>query len=474
MRSVSVLFSLVCLSCSLLNIQTHKHSEKPLVLLVSFDGFRWDYLKKFNLTNFNYLKKEGSHADFIHNSFATVTFPNHWSIVTGQYEETHGIIHNEIYDPTLKEVFESGTEESRKHKWYGQNSKTEPIWITNQKSGHDRYSAASWVGDTVSFSGQKPIAIPFDIKKPYNKLIDEFIALFTREQKPINFGALYFHEPDHTGHLYGPYSKEMKEKLNALDKTLGYLIEQLKSHHLFDKLNLIVTADHGMEEIKEKNSIYLNKYVNTTLFSAYGRPSSLNIFLENKKDLESVYEKLKEIKNIKVYKKADIPDKLHYKNNVRVGDLLIVAKLGFSIFMNKNTSFEWKKNNGGHGYMNDQSSMWPIFIAHGPAIKKDFKIPTFKSIDIYPLMCLLLGIQPAANNGAIEHVLDMVIYNKYNVGPYNHVYLLMFLIPLSLLATPLIFMCFCKFGRKADASHYTSVTQNELLLKDDMNELDDF
>lgn len=188
-----------------------------------------------------------------------------------------------MYDPKLKEVFESGTHESREHKWYGQNSQTEPIWITNQKFGSGRLSAASWVGDSVSFGGQKPISIPFDSKKSFNKLIDEFIVLFTREHDPINFGALYINEPDKTGHLFGPYSKQMEEKLYALDKTLGYLIEQLKSHHLFDKLNLIVTSDHGMEEIKEQNSIFLNESVDTKLFSAYGRPSSMNIFLRKSK-----------------------------------------------------------------------------------------------------------------------------------------------------------------------------------------------
>ena len=116
-------------------------------------------------------------------------------MVTGLYEESHGIVHNEMYDPSLDETFESGTKESRDHKWYGQNKLAEPIWVTNQKAGNGRKSAASWVGSGVKFEDQAPINIPYNMTKPYNELIDEFIALFVKPDDPINFGAVYFDEP---------------------------------------------------------------------------------------------------------------------------------------------------------------------------------------------------------------------------------------------------------------------------------------
>lgn len=449
----------------------HKHSNQPLILLASFDGFRWDYLNKYNLTNFNELKKLGTYADYIYNSFATVTFPNHWTMVTGLYEESHGIVHNEIYDPVLNEVFNSVSKESHDHKWYGQNNKTEPVWITNQKNGDGRRSAASWVGSSIKFNGIAPIHIPYNYSRPYNELIDQFILLFTSPDGPINFGAIYFDEPDATGHKYGPYSKQMEEKLYSLDKTLGYLISELKSHHLFDKLNLIITSDHGMEEVSEKNAIYLDSYVDTGLFDAYGKKSSYNLFLKKKSDLDNVYNELKKIDNVFVYKKADIPKQLHYTNNIRIGDILIIARLGYQIVKQKNSTNDWSHHRGDHGFMNNQSSMYPIFISHGPGIKANHKIHSFFNVDLYPLLCFLLNVKPVPNNGSLANVIDMMVL-KHEDTTFPWATLLILLIPVSLMCTPLLF-CFLSNKKKlpfdAYDTRYRNIEQNDLL----SNYLDD-
>ena len=201
----------------------------------------------------------------------------------------------------------------------------------------------------------------------------------------------------------------MKDKLQELDGVLGYLIEQLKSKHIYDKLNLIVTSDHGMDTISKETAIFLDSHIDTDLFDAYGSRACYSIFVKKSSDLEYVYKTLKQIKNIDVYKKAEIPDKLHYKLNVRMGDILIVTKVGYCVYIN-NQTINWELNNGDHGYYNNESTMFPIFMAHGPAIKKGFKIESFNNVDIYPLMCLLLGVTPAINNGSLEKILDMVVY----------------------------------------------------------------
>ena len=267
-------------------VNNHAHSSEPLLLLISFDGFRWDYLNHHNLTNFNSLKEDGAYSDYIYNNFATVTFPNHWSIVTGLYEETHGIIQNQMYDPKLNSVYDPKFVDSLSDfKWYAQNNITEPIWATNQKHSKNRLSAAEWIGSDVVVHGEEIISVPYNQTRPYKDIIDEFIKLFTREEQSINFGAIYFDEPDHTGHLFGPYSKEMADKLLFCDSTLGYLIEQLKDHHLFDKINIIVTSDHGMEKISKNNTRFLDQYVDINLFNYYGSRSVWNLFLKNGKSL---------------------------------------------------------------------------------------------------------------------------------------------------------------------------------------------
>jgi predicted AlkP superfamily pyrophosphatase or phosphodiesterase len=176
-------------------LNSKKKTEKPLLLLISFDGFRWDYLKMYNLKNFNYLKRHGSHADYILNSFSTITFPNHWTMVTGLYEESHGIVQNHMLDRNLNKTFHYTSVESQTLEWFGQNKLAEPIWATNQRAGDGRRSAAEWIGASVVFNDQKIINIPFNRSTPYRDMIDKFVDLFVEDKEPINFGAIYYDEP---------------------------------------------------------------------------------------------------------------------------------------------------------------------------------------------------------------------------------------------------------------------------------------
>lgn len=124
-------------------------------------------------------------------------------------------------------------------------------------------------------------------------------------------------------------------------------------------------------------------------------------------DIEYVYKTLKTVDNMEIYKKHEIPEHLHYRDNVRIGDLVIITKIGYGVYINNGT-IDWKINKGDHGFSNEEKSMFPIFIAHGPSFKRNFTVGTFKNVDIYPLMCFVLGIRPALNNGSLEVVMDMV------------------------------------------------------------------
>ena len=173
----------------------HKHSANPLLLLVSFDGFRWDYFKMYDLPNLSFLKSQGSHATFVKNNFVTATFPNHWSLVTGLYEESHGILSNKMYDPMLNKSFKMEEPTSHTAEWFGQNRLAEPIWVTNQKEGNGRKSVSGMPGSDVVLQSQKIINIKFNQSADFKSLINRYIELFTNEHEAVNFGALYFFEP---------------------------------------------------------------------------------------------------------------------------------------------------------------------------------------------------------------------------------------------------------------------------------------
>ena len=136
-------------------------------------------------------------------------------------------------------------------------------------------------------------------------------------------------------------------------------------------------------------------------------------------DVSVVYNTLRKVPNIDVYMKSDIPDDLHYKLNVRIGDMIIVTKVEYAVYINKQ-NIDWNLNKGDHGYYNNESTMFPIFISHGPSFKANFKINSFNNVDIYPLMCFILDVEPACNNGSLENVIDMVlaksIEKKFNLG----------------------------------------------------------
>lgn len=225
----------------------------------------------------------GSHADYINNSFSTITFPNHWTLVTGLYEESHGIVQNHMFDPILNQTFTYTNPASQTLDWFGQNRQAEPVWATNQRAGGGRLSAAEWIGSNLIFNDQKVLNIPYNRSTPHKDLVDRFVEFFTDSEKPVNFGALYFDEPDHTGHMYGPYSQEIRAKLAELDNLLGYMLDQFESHGLSDRLNLVITSDHGMEQFSSNTTIYLDSHIDTELFNSYGSRACYVLFVKKRK-----------------------------------------------------------------------------------------------------------------------------------------------------------------------------------------------
>lgn len=197
------------------------------------------------------------------------------------YQESHGILQNNMYDPTLKRMLTQSSPTTAE--WFEDG--IEPIWTTNQRASSERRSAAEWFGANVVFGNETITYVPYNSSAPSERLVDEFIDLFTATHEPINFGAVYFDEPDNTGHLYGPDSIEMHDKLAEIDNLLGYLIKRLEDNHLLDKLNLIVTSDHGMAASSSNLSVFLNQTVDVSLFDAHGANTIKNIFLKNRKFL---------------------------------------------------------------------------------------------------------------------------------------------------------------------------------------------
>lgn len=228
------------------------------------DGLRHDYIvnsKLSNLSSFHRMIADGGWASKgIKNVFLTKTFPNHFTLVTGLYEESHGIVGNNMYDPVFNASFDPyNTAEVANPRWYS----GEPIWVTNQK--HDkthRSGAVMWPSSIAPIEGILPYRVLPYSKMPFKDRVDTIVEWFT-DDCPINLGLLYIEEPDETGHKYGPDSVEINNKLLELNDVLQRLFDKLQDNDLLDKTDIILTSDHGMTRTYQNETfrIDLNKYI---------------------------------------------------------------------------------------------------------------------------------------------------------------------------------------------------------------------
>lgn len=382
--------------------RSHNVRERPKLLLLSFDGFRWDYIYRVPTPNFRSLMDEGVMVKQVESAYITKTFPNHYTLVTGLYAETHGIVANEMYDPVLNRSFSMETDSMYESRWW---EEAVPLWVTIQKAG-GRSGAAMWPGSDVKIHGKFPNQyLLYNSSVSFETRVERIIEWFSApKEEAVDFGVLYWEDPDESGHQLGPQSPLMDAVIAGIDEKLGFLMNELKKAGLFEKVNLIVTSDHGMAQLYNDNIIELDEYVSRDLYTWVDKSPVVGI-LPKEGMLEVVYSKLKDANpNMVVYKKEDIPEHFHYRHNSRIMPILIEAKEGWTIMQNRTGPFML----GNHGYDNTLRSMQPVFVARGPAFRQNYVKTSMRSVDLYPLMCHILAIRPLPNNGSLLNVRDLL------------------------------------------------------------------
>ncbi|XP_053396057.1 ectonucleotide pyrophosphatase/phosphodiesterase family member 5-like [Mercenaria mercenaria] len=422
MEHVTVAFRIYCV------ILTFEYASSiaplPKVILISMDGFRYDYLDLIppnEAEHFRYMIKNGVKAKSIMNVFPTVTYPNHYTLITGLYPESHGIVHNRFLDTYWNEYFVYNDRRDNVDPfWYDVGA--EPIYVTNKKAGGSSGSVV-WPAGIGEVKGIKPDRLIPDANSfteiNSTERVDTLIKWFTDKNNPINLGLLYFLEPDETAHASGAGSKNVTDIIKGdLNDALGYLFKRLKEVNLFDEMNIILTADHGFANYSKEKTVLLDRYLNASWyktgaedFGRNGNHISENIFPEKGQE-ENILNTLSNIKYLKVYRKGnDDLISLHYNSSDRIAPVVITgSEEGVTIFPTE-ADRDWYTNGlfGVHGY-NPRlvANMRPFFIAMGPAFKKGYLSDQFNSVDIYPLMCHVLGIEPAPNNGSFDNVKDIL------------------------------------------------------------------
>ncbi|CAG6016118.1 unnamed protein product [Menidia menidia] len=367
----------------------------PLIIL-SVDGFRASYVKRGNtvIPNIDKLRTCGTHAPYMRPVYPSKTFPNLYSLATGLYPESHGIIGNSMFDPVFDAAFNLRGREKLNHRWWG----GQPIWITALKQG---VKAATFFW---------PVAIPSE-----RRVLTMLQWLHLPEGERPYVYAMHSEQPDAYGHKMGPKSADLNSPLRVIDRTVGQLMDGLKQMKLHRCVNIILVGDHGMEEAHCDRTEFLTNYLSTVddiilVPGALGRIRSR--YPNNPKyDPKTVVSNLtcrKAEQHFKPYLKQHLPKRLHYANNRRIEDIHLLVERKWHVARRAPEGRRHCGFQGDHGYDNKINSMQTIFLGYGPTFKFKTKVPAFENIELYNIMCDLLGLKPAANNGthgSLNHLL---------------------------------------------------------------------
>lgn len=386
-------------------------AEESYVILISFDGFRYDYIEKQETPNFDKFIKEGIAATMMIPSYPSKTFPNHYSIVTGLYPGNHGLVDNSFYDPDRKSYYRINDRSKVEDGYYYGGM---PLWQLAQAQGM-KSASYFWVGSESKIAGSFPdYYYKYDGSVSNEARIEKVLEWLElpSEERP-RFVSLYFSFLDDAGHNKGPDSDEIKEGLNVADLLLGQLMAGLETSPL--NVNVIIVSDHGMYPMTNapETFIFFDELVdlNSKDFITVNSGTHAHIYSpdHNLEKVDSLYNLLliDTERGYSVYKKENLPDKWHY-NNPRTGDLLIVSDPGKHLSSSKRDLSTWEENWGNHGFDPYAThEMGAIFYAHGPDIVSGLTIDAFENIHVYPLIARILGLSLPDVDGRRE-VLESV------------------------------------------------------------------
>ncbi|XP_070813819.1 bis(5'-adenosyl)-triphosphatase enpp4 [Chaetodon trifascialis] len=373
----------------------------PPLLLVSFDGFRADYLQRFPMPNLKLLYSQGVLVEQLTNVFTTKTFPNHYSLVTGLYAESHGILASKMYDPISHKHFHAGNDTDPS--WW---SSTQPLWVTALDSGY-KTAAMMWPGSDVAIRNRTATHFfPYNSGVTFQQRLGNVTEwmLGNGKEQGVMFAALYWEEPDQSGHIFGPdNTTAMGKVLKEVDDNVGLLVSELKRTGLWGRINVLITSDHGMAQCSAKRLIRLDDCLHPDNYTLVDLTPVAALIPHT--DPETIYNLLNKCHpHMMAYLKKAIPDRLHYRNNQRIQQIILIADEGWTIVQRGDKL----PRLGDHGYDNSLPSMHPFLAATGPSFRRDYQISQLQSVDIYPLMCHLLSVPPHPNNGTLTQARCML------------------------------------------------------------------
>ena len=396
-RSLAALSAIAALAVALVAAQT----APPTVLLVSLDGWRWDYHTKAPLPALRGLMARGVRAEGLIPSFPTKTFPNHYTLVTGLYPGHHGVVGNSMRDPRSGRVFTmQDRAEVGSALWWG----GDPVWNAVERTGR-KAAAMFWPGSEAAIGGMRPTYwAPYDHERPNDARVDQVLAWLDAppRERPA-FLTLYFSDVDSAGHWYGPDSVEVTRALERVDAALGRLVRGLDRLGLSASVNVIVTSDHGMAETSRRRVVIVDDLLVPSDGEIVDLNPTLGVWPPAGRE-DAVYRKLAAAHpRLSVYRRRETPAHWHYRDHERVPPIVGVMDEGWSIMRRAAIAGAFGRSPrrvaGNHGYDPRVRSMQGLFVAAGPAFRAGHVVSAFENVHVYAAMCFALGITPARHDG---------------------------------------------------------------------------
>ncbi len=378
---------------------TAAQQAKHYVVLVSLDGFRYDYPRRYGAPHLLQLGIKGASApEGMLPVYPSLTFPNHISIITGLYPEHHGIVANSFWDPVREQTYVYTQPQSNSDgSWYSGT----PLWVLAEQQGM-RSACLFWPGSEAEIQGKRPsYYLHYDDKLDDEKRVDQVVAWLNlpTELRP-HFITLYYANVDHAGHAYGPDSDEVRAAVHHLDSMVGDLQTKLAPLHL--PVDLVVVADHGMVTL-QGSPVTLSDFADLSEFYIDG---SL-LYAKPDADVEETYEEFLAHPDprFKVYRRANMPAHLHFDENPREGDPVIVPTGPFSFRAHSSAqeNNSMNKPHGGHGFdPRTMPEMKAIFFAAGPDVRPGVQMKPFENVNIYPFIAEILGLTSPVVDGTLD------------------------------------------------------------------------
>jgi len=367
--------------------------SKHYVVLVSLDGFRYDYGKEYGTPSLDKMAADGaSTPEGMFPSYPSITFPNHYTLVTGLRPEHHGIAAMSFYDPFRKETYSySDSKTNGDGSWY----QGTPLWVLAEEQGM-RSACMFWPGSEAAIQGVRPtFYLHYDDNLDYKIRVDQVIAWLKlpAAERP-HFITLYYPQPDHNGHTFGPDAPETRDAVHHVDDMIGLLREGIKATGL--PVDLIVTADHGMIKT-DQQPVVLDQFANLDHFKTDGQ----YLYADTEADAEKAYEEFKAHLSPKfdVYRRLDLPERLHINATALLGDPVAVAKGPYQLYAHAPRR---TPNIGSHGFdPYAVPQMKAIFYAEGPDIAKGVKLKSFDNVDVFPFIVKLLALDAPPVDGTL-------------------------------------------------------------------------